>query len=77
MPDEPEATKPTGARKRVLEFLAGRQGWTPLVELDEVRRLQADDIATVPSLVEDGLIEHGAEAKAVRITEAGRQALGA
>lgn len=77
MPNEPEATGPSGARKRVLEFLAGRQGWTPLVELDEVRRLQADDIATVPSLVEDGLIEHGAEAKAVRITEAGRQVLGA
>ncbi len=77
MPNEPEATGPSEARKRVLEFLAGRNGWTPLVELDEVRRLQADDIATVPSLVEDGLIEHGAEAKAVRIAGAGRQALGA
>ena len=77
MLNEPGATKPTGARKRVLQFLAGRSGWTPVIELDEVRRLQADDIVTVSSLVEDGLIEHGAEAKAVRITEAGRQALGA
>ncbi len=75
MVNKPKARKLTGARRRVLEFLAMRQGWVWLVELDEVRRLQADDIVTVPSLVKDGLAEHRIEAKTVRITEAGRQAL--
>ena len=64
----------TGAKRRILAYLGLGGRWISLKELDEA--LRADDIVTVPSLIERGLIEHRVGRGTVRIAAEGKQALG-
>lgn len=63
----------TPEQQRVLAYCADQAGWTSLVELE--RMLEPDDVLTVPSLVEAGLLEHRVTLGTVRATEAGRRTL--
>jgi hypothetical protein len=45
--------------------------WFSFIELDRVKLLRADDVVTVPSLIEHGLVMHLAVLKAVALTAAG------
>jgi hypothetical protein len=61
----------SGGQLRVLRFCAGWPHWLSLLELSTV--LAVDDIVTVPSLLELGLLEREANLRTVRATEAGRR----
>lgn len=57
----------------MLRYCIDQAGWVSLLELE--RMLEPDDVLTVPSLVEAGLLEHRVGLRTVRATEAGRRAL--
>ena len=45
--------------------------WFNLVELDQIRLLERDDVVVLPSLIERGLVWHLASIQAVALTPAG------
>jgi hypothetical protein len=61
----------TGAQLRTLRFCAGWPHWLSLLQLSTA--LASDDIVTVPSLVDCGLLEREVNLRTVRATEAGRR----
>ncbi len=65
----------TETERRVLETARDAGEWMPILDLDRVRRLGSGDIATVPSLVDAGLLAHDPDRQAIHITDAGRHAL--
>jgi hypothetical protein len=64
----------TRAQRRVLAYLGLSGRWMSLKELDAA--LRTDDIVTVPSLIEYGLIEHRVGMGTVRITLPGKEVVG-
>ena len=62
----------TEAQKRVLLHLAKYPRWHSLVDLDQIRLLDPDDVLVVPSLIERGLVMHFPRHKAVAISESGQ-----
>ena len=67
-----ETTNLTFTQKRLLMFM-GQWGpkWFPLVEIDQIRLLEDDDVLAIPSLIERGLVMHLAAIHAVALTAAG------
>ncbi len=65
----------TETERQVLEAARDAGDWLSLLDLDHVRRLGAGDIATVPSLIEAGFLEHDPDRRSIRVTESGRRAL--
>ena len=65
----------TETERRLLEAACETDTWLSLVDLDHLRCLGADDIVTVPLLVEAGLLQHDPDQRAIRITDAGRRAV--
>ena len=62
----------TEAQARLLAHLdAYGPRWFHLVELDQVRLLEPDDVVVLPSLIERGLVMHMASIRAVALTAAG------
>lgn len=62
----------TEPQRRLLVFMDEKgPRWFTLTELDQVRLLEDDDVLTVPSLVEQGLLYHLAALQAVALTSAG------
>lgn len=61
----------TEAQSRLLAHLDTYPRWHTLLELDAILLLHEDDVVTVPSLVERGLIYHMRSLKAVAISPAG------
>jgi Mn-dependent DtxR family transcriptional regulator len=62
------------AQRRVLMYCRDNGPAVTMVELNSSRLLHKDDVVTVPSLIEDGLLEHIHDG-IVKITPAGRKAL--
>jgi hypothetical protein len=60
----------TPAQRRILCYCVDQTGWISLTELEMA--LNEDDLLTVPSLIELGLLEHKVRLKTVRATDAGR-----
>lgn len=62
----------TESQQRLLKYLATRLvRWVCLIELDQARSLEPDDVITVPSLVGRGLLMHLPELQAVALTPVG------
>jgi len=63
----------TSAQERVLTFLDkyAANRWVSLVELDQIRLLEADDVLTIPSLIEKKLLLYLEAIRAVTLTAAG------
>ena len=66
-------TNLTGTQRRILEYLGIDGRWISLKEIDNA--LRVDDIVAVPSLIENGLIEHRVGLGTVRITADGMRAI--
>lgn len=67
-------TKPTDltpAQGRILAHLDAYPKWHTLLELEGIKLLEADDVLTVPSLIERKLVYYMAALRAVAITPAG------
>lgn len=70
-----EAPHPlTEAQGRLLAFLDAYPRWHTLADLDGIKLLEDDDVLTVPSLVERGLIYYLPTLRAVAITPSGEDA---
>lgn len=62
----------TASQQRLLKYIATRWvRWVCLLELDQARSLEPDDVITVPSLVGRGLLMHLPELQAVALTPLG------
>ena len=62
----------TEAQARLLAHMdAYGPRWFSLVDLDQIRLLEPDDVLVVPSLIERGLVTHMASIRAVALTAAG------
>lgn len=62
----------TAPQQRLLKYIATRLvRWVSLLELDQTRSLEPDDVITVPSLVGRGLLMHLPELQAVALTPVG------
>lgn len=72
MTDSPDQSPTTAAQRRVLAFLARFPTYHALVELDQIRLLERDDILVLPSLLERGWIDHNVRLGAYRINAAGK-----
>jgi len=67
----------TPAQRRIIEYL-GRYGagrWVSLIEIDTSRHLEEDDLAVVPSLVEDAILEHNYGFASVCLSPKGERVL--
>lgn len=62
----------TPAQVRVLRFLAAYPTWHALIELDQIRLLESDDVLCIPSLIERHLVVKHRVELMVRITPAGQ-----
>lgn len=62
----------TPEQARVLRCLAKYPTWHTLVELDQIRLLETDDVLCVPSLVKRGWVDHRVSAGCVKITPVGQ-----
>ena len=72
MESENQPTGLTDAQKRLLTFMDARGSqWFTLVELDQTRLLEPDDVVTIPSLVERQLLMHMPALKTVALTASG------
>lgn len=72
MTDTSETANLTDPQKRVLAFMDEfGPRWFTLTELDQIRLLQADDVVTIPSLIERHLVRHLPALQAVTLTAAG------
>lgn len=66
--------KPTAAQSRVLAVLERTGGqWVHVKWLDSTPLLHEDDFPTLPSLIENGWVDH--RLRSVQITPAGLKAL--
>lgn len=66
--------KPTPAQRRVLSVLEDAGGrWVHMKWLDSTHLLQEDDFPVVPSLIENGWVQH--RLREVQITIAGSTVL--
>ena len=65
----------TYAQRRILVTLADSGRWMSLIELERLWSCEADDVLVVPSLLEDGLVEHRNDTASVRITRDGYEIL--
>ena len=63
------------ALRQVLEFVHDTGGSVRLIDFDQFRLLDPDDVETVPGLIRDGLLEHEPGSDTVQISEAGSRAL--
>ena len=63
------------AQRQVLEFVQDTGGSVRLIDFDQFRLLDPDDVETVPGLIRDGLLDHEMGSDTVRISEAGCRVL--
>ena len=62
----------TEAQARLLAFMdAHGPRWFTLIELDQIRLLEPDDVVVLPSLIERRLVMHMPAMKAVALSAAG------
>jgi hypothetical protein len=66
-----ETTRLSPAQGRLLAHLDAYPQWHTLLELEAIRLLEEDDVLTVASLVERGLVYYFSALRAVAITPAG------